>query len=133
MFCGRVMRGAKGRRVLCQRCREQAVFEGSISFTYRSIKIFNQAASLAILRALPLLLDDAGLVGAALGWSVMNCRYSASAAGTKRIHAGSIGGQFLVDSLKVPLAFAAAILSGTTQRETYQLKRGESAGSLATA
>ena len=67
VFGGRVVRGAKGRRVLRQRCREQAVFERSISFTYSGIKTISQAASLAILRALPLLLDDGRLVGAALG------------------------------------------------------------------
>lgn len=44
-----------------------------------------------------------------------------------------MGGQFRVDSSNVPFSLARAIFSGMHHRETYQLKRGESAGSLATA
>lgn len=63
----------------------------------------------------------------------MKSRYACKAVGTNRIQAGSIGGQFWVDCSNVPFSLARAIFSGTHHRETYQLKRGESAGSLATA
>lgn len=59
--------------------------------------------------------------------------HSSSAAGTRRIHAGSIGGQLRIELSNVPAALARAIFSGTAHRETYHAKRGESAGSFATA
>lgn len=63
----------------------------------------------------------------------MNAWYASRAAGTNRIHAGSMGGQLATVAENVPAFLAAAIFSGTSQRETYQAKRGESAGSRVTA
>lgn len=98
----------------------------------RIVKRYHAAFLLRLL-SIGLSFDDIGvLVGARLVVA-LKASQAASAAGTKRDHAGSIGGHFAVSSAKVPLCFARAIFSGTAQRETYQLKRGESAGSLATA
>lgn len=48
----------------------------------------------------------------------VNARHSSSAAGTRVIQAGSIGGQLAVIWSKVPSVIERMIFAGTSQRET---------------
>lgn len=66
-------------------------------------------------RALP---DDARVLVGGLAVGAMNARYASRAAGTNRIQAGSMGGHLAMLSENVPAFLAAAIFSGTRQRET---------------
>lgn len=92
-----------------------------------------QAAFLCLLISIGFCDDDSPAFWIGRLVSSLKSAQACIADGTRRTQAGSIGGQLATWSAKVPAFFAAAIFSGTAQRETYQLKRGESAGSLATA
>lgn len=91
------------------------------------------AAFLLGLISIGLCFDDSWVLIGGLLVMALNSSQAASAAGTNLTQAGSMGGQLRVRSSNVPAFLAVAILSGTAQRETYQLKRGESAGRRATA
>lgn len=105
----------------------------AINKTYGRIERIIQAARRKVLPLCFGLPDDARVIGLCCVVADLNSSQAASAAGTNRIHAGSMGGQLATRAGNVPFCFARAIFSGTAQRETYQLNRGESAGSRATA
>lgn len=62
--------------------------------------------------------DDARVLVGGLAVGAMNARYASRAAGTNRIQAGSMGGHLAMISEKFPAFLAAAIFSGTRQRDT---------------
>lgn len=93
-------------------------FSGDINSAYGDIEIFSYATRRFLLLRAGGLPDDADLISGGRWLGAIKARYASSAAGTRRIHPGSIGGQFAVSWSKVPACLAAAIFSGTLQRET---------------
>lgn len=120
--------GRLGIRKLQRRRLEREV----INRIYGGIEKFNHAAFKFSIVCMPLGLCWVAFLVGRLVVSA-NTRQASSAGGTSLIHAGSSGGQLATRAAKVPLFLAAAIFSGTAQRETYQQKRGESGLMLATA
>lgn len=94
-----------------------AFFSPVINRIYDGIRKNGYAARRRILRAGRLFPEDVAGIGLA-GLGLVNDSYSARAEGTKRTHAGSIGGLLLRMSERVPAFLATSIFSGTRQRET---------------
>lgn len=93
-------------------------FQVVINSIYGSISIFTYAVRRICLRAGRALPDDARVLAGGSAAGAVKARYASRASGTKRTQAGSIGGQLAVASVNVPAFLAAAIFSGTRQRDT---------------